>query len=325
MAEALITNYTLLDPISCSGTPAAPGDLVRLVLDQTAVPDFPATLDTVVQHPVQTSQVLHEGCFRTLYIYKLLYDTEDLNGVNIAVRPTDVLSVSCITCCQVLHERIDQEIIDRGEADEDLQANIDAEEAARIAADAAEAAARTAAIAAEANARMIADALEVVNRNAAILVETNNRIAADAAEVVARNAAILVETNNRIAAVANEATLRTNADTTLQNNINAEATTRGNADTVLTNNLAAHTSNVSNPHSVTKAQVGLGSADNTSDIAKPISTLTQAALNVRATVVTAPATFSDTGALNQIAVSSTFFYWYDGTRWRRVAQDATWV
>jgi hypothetical protein len=34
----------------------------------------------------------------------------------------------------------------------------------------------------------------------------------------------------------------------------------------------AHTSNTGNPHSVTKAQVGLGSVDNTADTAKPVST-----------------------------------------------------
>ena len=43
--------------------------------------------------------------------------------------------------------------------------------------------------------------------------------------------------------------------------------------------LTAHTSNTSNPHSVTKAQVGLGNVDNTSDLNKPISTATQTALD----------------------------------------------
>lgn len=43
--------------------------------------------------------------------------------------------------------------------------------------------------------------------------------------------------------------------------------------------LAAHTSNTSNPHSVTKEQVGLGNVDNTSDADKPISTATQDALD----------------------------------------------
>lgn len=45
------------------------------------------------------------------------------------------------------------------------------------------------------------------------------------------------------------------------------------------NNLTTHISNKSNPHSVTKVQVGLGNVDNTSDANKPISTATQNALN----------------------------------------------
>ena len=43
--------------------------------------------------------------------------------------------------------------------------------------------------------------------------------------------------------------------------------------------LTAHTSNKSNPHNVTKSQVGLGNVDNTSDLNKPISTATQTELN----------------------------------------------
>ncbi len=45
--------------------------------------------------------------------------------------------------------------------------------------------------------------------------------------------------------------------------------------------LTSHTSNTSNPHATTKAQVGLGNADNTSDANKPISTATQTALNAK--------------------------------------------
>ena len=47
-------------------------------------------------------------------------------------------------------------------------------------------------------------------------------------------------------------------------------------------NLNSHTSNTENPHSVTKAQIGLGNVDNTSDANKPISTATQTALNLKA-------------------------------------------
>lgn len=42
--------------------------------------------------------------------------------------------------------------------------------------------------------------------------------------------------------------------------------------------LAAHVGNTANPHQVTKAQVGLGNADNTSDANKPISTAAATAL-----------------------------------------------
>lgn len=48
--------------------------------------------------------------------------------------------------------------------------------------------------------------------------------------------------------------------------------------------LAAHESNTSNPHNVTKAQVGLSNVDNTSDINKPVSTAQQTALNLKENV-----------------------------------------
>jgi len=48
---------------------------------------------------------------------------------------------------------------------------------------------------------------------------------------------------------------------------------------VVQNDVDTHEARVDNPHSVTKAQVGLGNVDNTSDINKPVSNATQAALN----------------------------------------------
>ena len=47
-----------------------------------------------------------------------------------------------------------------------------------------------------------------------------------------------------------------------------------------------HIGRLDNPHSVTKAQVGLGNADNTSDANKPVSTATQTALNLKANLAT---------------------------------------
>jgi hypothetical protein len=45
---------------------------------------------------------------------------------------------------------------------------------------------------------------------------------------------------------------------------------------------ATHNARTDNPHSVTKTQVGLGSADNTSDAGKPVSTAQQNALDLKA-------------------------------------------
>jgi hypothetical protein len=50
------------------------------------------------------------------------------------------------------------------------------------------------------------------------------------------------------------------------------------ADT-LSAKIQQHVTNTANPHSTTKAQVGLGNVDNTSDVNKPISSATQTALN----------------------------------------------
>lgn len=46
-------------------------------------------------------------------------------------------------------------------------------------------------------------------------------------------------------------------------------------------NLTTHINDLNNPHATTKAQVGLGNVDNTSDLNKPVSTATQSALNLK--------------------------------------------
>lgn len=48
--------------------------------------------------------------------------------------------------------------------------------------------------------------------------------------------------------------------------------------------LGTHEANTSNPHAVTKTQVGLGNVDNTSDANKPVSTAQQTALNLKANI-----------------------------------------
>ncbi len=68
--------------------------------------------------------------------------------------------------------------------------------------------------------------------------------------------------------ISNEQSARIEADNALQ----------GNIDT-LDNKIDTHIADKTNPHEVTKTQVGLGNVDNTSDLDKPISTATQTALN----------------------------------------------
>ena len=70
-------------------------------------------------------------------------------------------------------------------------------------------------------------------------------------------------------------------------------------------NLTAHTVNVSNPHSVTKSQVGLGNVDNTSDANKPISSATQTALDAKATLASPALTGNPTAPTQSAGDSST--------------------
>lgn len=60
-------------------------------------------------------------------------------------------------------------------------------------------------------------------------------------------------------------------------------------DGTLAGTLTSHIANTSNPHAVTKAQVGLGSVNNTADADKPVSTLQQEALDLKLTENTSPA------------------------------------
>ena len=71
------------------------------------------------------------------------------------------------------------------------------------------------------------------------------------------------------------------------------------ASTVAT--ITAHTSRTDNPHTVTKAQVGLGSAENTADSAKPISIATQTALDAKAALVHAHTQTDVTGLTTSLA------------------------
>lgn len=72
----------------------------------------------------------------------------------------------------------------------------------------------------------------------------------------------------------------TAADKTKLNGLKDQAGITADIDAVQTN-LETHINNKTNPHKVTKAQVGLGNVDNTADTDKPISTATQTALDAK--------------------------------------------
>jgi len=67
----------------------------------------------------------------------------------------------------------------------------------------------------------------------------------------------------------------------------------------------AHEANTGNPHSVTKAQVGLGNVDNTSDANKPVSTATQTALDLKAPLASPALTGTPTAPTATVGDNST--------------------
>lgn len=133
-------------------------------------------------------------------------------------------------------------------------------------------------------------AQEVVDRNTAIAAAKTELTTVINKEVSDRKAADTQVRTDLEAAVELVAEELRGADTTLQNNItkevndrkgevtriegliSEEAATRAQADTTVNAKVDSHIGNKSNPHGVTKAQVGLGNVNNTSDADKPVST-----------------------------------------------------
>lgn len=133
-------------------------------------------------------------------------------------------------------------------------------------------------------------AQEVVDRNTAIAAAKTELTTVINKEVSDRKAADTQVRTDLEAAVELVAEELRGADTTLQNNITKEvndrkgevtrieglisdeAVTRAQADTTVNAKVDSHIGNKSNPHGVTKAQVGLGNVNNTSDADKPVST-----------------------------------------------------
>ena len=133
-------------------------------------------------------------------------------------------------------------------------------------------------------------AQEVLDRDAAIKVAKDALQANITKEVTDRTNADATLKTTLEKAIADAKTELATADATLQNNITKEvndrkgeitrveklitdeAATRAQADTTVNAKVDSHIGNKSNPHGVTKAQVGLGNVNNTSDADKPVST-----------------------------------------------------
>lgn len=88
--------------------------------------------------------------------------------------------------------------------------------------------------------------------------------------------------DNTVQGLANEITDRTNAinslRTELKTYVDGFIADKGSDITALETKVNNHIANKSNPHTVTKAQVGLGNVNNTSDADKPVSTAQAAAI-----------------------------------------------
>ena len=111
--------------------------------------------------------------------------------------------------------------------------------------------------------------------------------------VNAKTGTIVLGTND----IADTTTKRYTNDTDITRLANTSGVNNGDQDLtgIATNAgaISSHVDNTSNPHSVTKAQVGLANVDNTTDLLKPISTATQSALDDKATTASLTTHTSD--------------------------------
>lgn len=206
----------------------------------------------------------------------LLYDSASKGNGNIyKANPSSSISIPAVTTTKAGV----MTAADKVKLDTTLPKQISDEVAARTAAD-------------EAIRGELADdiAQEVLDRDAAIKVAKDALQASINKEVTDRTNADATLKTTLEKAIADAKTELETADTTLQSNITKEvndrkgeitrveklitdeAATRAQADTTVNAKVDSHIGNKSNPHGVTKAQVGLGNVNNTSDADKPVST-----------------------------------------------------
>ena len=206
----------------------------------------------------------------------LLYDSASKGNGNIyKANPSSSISIPAVTTTKAGV----MTAADKVKLDTTLPKQISDEVAARTAAD-------------EAIRGELADdiAQEVLDRDAAIKVAKDALQASITKEVTDRTNADATLKTTLEKAIADAKTELETADATLQGNITKEvndrkgeitrveklitdeAATRAQADIDVNEKVDLHIANKSNPHGVTKAQLGLANVNNTSDADKPVST-----------------------------------------------------
>lgn len=115
-----------------TGSPAQVGDQVKMFLDQQANPELPEFVFGIIQPGIRKA-----GCCEEFTIYKIGYAMEEFT-----LRPDDVINLTTTAAVDVVAQDLANEIERAITAEEQLQENIDTEEAGRIAADTAEQTAR---------------------------------------------------------------------------------------------------------------------------------------------------------------------------------------
>lgn len=117
----------------------------------------------------------------------------------------------------------------------------------------------------------VARATEAENQLRRDLTTTNEKVTANTANIEKNADAIAKETKRATA-----------AESSLSDGLRAEIERATTKETELEGAITTHINDTNNPHNVTKEQVGLGKVDNTTDLEKPVSVATQAALDTKA-------------------------------------------
>lgn len=112
-----LTNVIIkrLEPVDCNGVELTAGSLVRLYLDTAAVPSLPEEIRGVIQTPVTNIRMLGDAprCVQIGREYIIRYETDDLLGAVASLTPDLVIDLGCVSCCEVLDERLAAEIAAR--------------------------------------------------------------------------------------------------------------------------------------------------------------------------------------------------------------------